>query len=42
MEEPLHHWILHNGLVLIHPEEFASPLKQKVLAQAKGYANVFK
>ena len=44
MEEPYkysYRWILHNCLVLMHPEEFARPVKQK-LAQAKGYAYVFK
>ena len=42
MEEPSYQWNLHNGLVLMHPEECAMPVKQNVLAQAKGYAYVFK
>ena len=45
MEEPYkysYHWILHNWLVSMYPEEFARPVKQKVLAQAKIYAYVFK
>ena len=33
---------LHNWLVWMYPEEFARPVKQKVLAQAKGYAYVCK
>ena len=45
MEEPYkysYHWILHNWLVLMYPEEFARPVEQKVLAQAKSYAYGFK
>ena len=34
--------MLHNWLVLMHPEEFARPVKQQVLAQEKGYAYVCK
>ena len=45
MEEPYkysYHWISHNWLVWMYPKEFARPVKQKVLAQAKGYACVCK
>ena len=37
-----HHWILHNWLVWMYPEEFARPVKQKVLSQAKGCAYMCK
>ena len=32
----------HNWLVWMYPEEFGGPVKQKVFAQAKGYAYVCK
>ena len=35
-------FFLHNWLVWMYPKEFARPVKQKVLEQAKGYAYVCK
>ena len=37
-----YHWILQNWLVLMYPEEFPRPVKQKVLAQAMhSYGGAF-